>query len=189
MASKPKAQPAPAPALFAPIVMKNLGVSPKKAKGATPIADFARTVREEPYFYIFPRENRIFLTRGDVPKAEVTAWVRQRYVEKKNRKTAGLYKVNCYKAADGESYVHSLLLVEITPEDREFIDKNWGFSLVPPKRERFRKPRLTREERRHLNAILAATEQDFFDMIERRRRLNAIAETGLPLAETSEPQG
>lgn len=127
-------------------------------KSQTVLADFQRTVRDEPLFYIY--DHKIFLISQQVDPEEVTAWLRKRYVEAKK---GNRYRVATYRHQDGKRYVDYLLLESVNDQDLMYIKLRWGWSKEPIKRNgRSIRKRLNSEQRKHLDALIDGVRNQFY---------------------------
>ncbi len=95
------------------------------SRSATALADFGRSIRDEPHYGIYP--HRFFLEKATVPAAEVESWLRTLYVENKGKR-GRLYRVVKYNHTNGNQYVDCIMMQTCTDADALFIKMRWGFS-------------------------------------------------------------
>jgi hypothetical protein len=134
--------------------------------GNTVLRDFGRSLREEPFKYIY--RHKIWVTKSMVSADEVKGWLRSRYIESRGRDDSGArYEVRTYRHENGEQYVDYILLEKLSDTEAVFMALSWGLSDEKVTRDgRRRRPKLTSFERKELDARIAA----YYDEVERRRQ-------------------
>lgn len=130
---------------------------------ATPLSEFGRTIRDEPFFYVF--KHKLFVTAEKVPAPVVTAWLKNRYAQ---NKAGHRFRIVNYKHADGSYYVDYILMETCTDNDLVYMKlQGWGWSQHKVKRgNRYPRKKLTKVQRAALKARLAAVEQEFYDALD-----------------------
>ncbi len=130
----------------------------------TALADFGRTLRDEPAFGVY--KHRIWLTHDNVPADEVHTWLKKRYAETKK---GYLYRIVTYRHINGKRYVDFIYMQTCTDKDIFEIKMRWGFSEHKVQRgERVPRNKLTKDQRVLRDAIVQKALNDFYDTLENR---------------------
>jgi hypothetical protein len=127
-------------------------------RNATVLKDFQRTVRNEPYFYVY--KIKIWVLKDTVESDDVIAWLRERYAA---GRAGHRYRVCTYRNKNGERYVDYILMESCNEQDEVYIKLRWGFSQkrVARGNKVFRK-KLNKDQKAHLDKMLAKTKEEFY---------------------------
>ena len=128
------------------------------AQNATVLKDFQRTVRDEPWYYVYT--TKIWVVKDSVEVSDVLEWLQERYIEENSDHR---YRICTYKNKDGNRYVDYILMESCDDNDLVFMKLRWGFSKTRVARGNkvFRK-RLNKEQKSQLNLILDQARADFY---------------------------
>lgn len=138
------------------------GLSAKR--NSTVLGDFGRSVRDEPWHYIF--KHRLYMADSGVKAEPLVKWLRQRYAR---TKSGNRYRVCLYKAVDGNRYVDYVLLETFKDDVRvEWKLRQWRWTLEKVKRgDRMPRVKLTKEQRKARDAIVAKALADFYASLQK----------------------
>ncbi len=127
-------------------------------KPATVLADFQRTMRDEPLYYIY--KHRIYVEKNEVSAEEVHAWLVMRYVKAQR---GNRYRVVTYKHQNGERYVDYILMETCRDKDLIEMKMRWGWTEHKVSREsRVPRLKLSKEQRVIRDAIVKRALEDFY---------------------------
>ena len=128
---------------------------------ATVLGDFSRTIRDEPFFYVY--KFKVWLTRDRVSANDVTAWLRDRYV---SMPSGHRYRIVTYRDKNGEQYVDYILMETCTDNDLVYLRLRWGWSKTKIARgNRVKRKRLNKEQKAQLDAIIQQVKDEYLDSL------------------------
>jgi len=133
-------------------------------KNSTVLGDFGRSVRDEPWHYIF--KHRLYMMQNGIKAEPLVKWLRQRYAR---TKSGNRYRVCLYRAADGNRYVDYVLLETFKDDVRvEWRLRGWKWTTEKVKRgDRMPRIKLTKEQRKARDALVAKTLADFYASLQK----------------------
>jgi len=128
---------------------------------STVLGDFSRTIRDEPFFYVY--KIKLWLEKDRVSAHDVTAWLRDRYVTKPS---GHRYRIVTYADKNGERYVDYILMETCKDVDLVYLKVRWGWSKTKVARgNRVKRKRLTKEQKAQLDAIINRVRDEYFDSL------------------------
>lgn len=128
---------------------------------STVLGDFQRSIRDEPFFYIYKR--KIWVQKDTVPEIEVVAWLRDRYVDKRS---GHRYRVVTYRTKKSDRFVDYILMETCTEGDLLYMMLRWGWSESRVARgNRHARKRLTRDQKERLDTLIQQTKDAFLDSL------------------------
>lgn len=128
-------------------------------RSLTTLGIFGRSIRDEPDNLVY--KHNLFMGNDLVSVEEVVAWLKVRYVD---HQRGHRFRVVTYPHQNGNRYVHCIKLETLTDTDLTYITLKWG---IPSKTrvqrgERYSRKRLTKEQRKALDAKLEQVKKDFY---------------------------
>lgn len=146
---------------------------PTRNPGVTNLKTFGRVHRDEPHYNVY--EVRLYPKRGKIRADSLGDWCGQRYLQSRSRTGAAYYRINTYKHSDGNRYVDSVFFRKMTDDDKitlKLLFGDFGNEKVI-RTGKLRRPKLKKDERVALDAVINAFYKDVS-----ARREQRIAETG-----------
>lgn len=137
----------------------------RNALSQTTLGDFSRSLRDEPYYLVY--RHKIYVERDEVLADEVVSWLKKRYADTRR---GNRYRIVTYLHTNGFRYVDYILMETVKDADRTYMQLRWGFSQEKVKRgDRVPRRRLNSDQRKLLNARIAAVTEEFWEMVDRDR--------------------